>query len=244
MAASRMLRMRELERATGVGRETIRYYIREGLLPEPERRGRNVALYPESFVERIGLIKDLQRRRFLPLQVIKAVLDSGSSPSAAQTQALMDLDGRVFADAGAAARRENAADVAERAGLPYAELRQLADAGVITPQNDPGGAETLGPDDVEIVACWAAMRRAGYSDELGFSPADLRVHAGMLDVLVQEELRMFTSRIGGVNTELSARMAEAGVEQVARILACIRRKKILDAIGRAARATARRTKAS
>ena len=31
------MRMRDLERATGVGRETIRFYIREGLLPEPAR---------------------------------------------------------------------------------------------------------------------------------------------------------------------------------------------------------------
>ena len=42
------MRMRDLERATGVGRETIRFYIREGLLPEPERPGRNVAWYDAS----------------------------------------------------------------------------------------------------------------------------------------------------------------------------------------------------
>ena len=39
------MKMAELERRSGVGRETIRYYIREGLLPEPERRARNVAVY-------------------------------------------------------------------------------------------------------------------------------------------------------------------------------------------------------
>ena len=37
------MKMAELERRSGVGRETIRYYIREGLLPERERRARNVA---------------------------------------------------------------------------------------------------------------------------------------------------------------------------------------------------------
>ena len=31
----RHVKMKDLERATGVSRETIRYYIREGLLPEP-----------------------------------------------------------------------------------------------------------------------------------------------------------------------------------------------------------------
>ena len=48
------MKMQDLERATGVGRETIRFYIREGLLPQPERPNRNVAWYDESFVERIA----------------------------------------------------------------------------------------------------------------------------------------------------------------------------------------------
>ena len=40
---ARRLKMKDLERTTGVGREAIRFYIREGLLPEPERPSRNVA---------------------------------------------------------------------------------------------------------------------------------------------------------------------------------------------------------
>lgn len=39
------MRMRELEARSGVGRETIRCYIREGLLPEPARAARNSASY-------------------------------------------------------------------------------------------------------------------------------------------------------------------------------------------------------
>src|SRR5215470_18409262 len=73
---SQRLKMKDLERATGVGRESIRFYIREGLLPEPERPGRNVAWYDESFIDRIALIKDLQRKRYLPLQAIKALIRS------------------------------------------------------------------------------------------------------------------------------------------------------------------------
>lgn len=59
-AARTRMKMQDLERATGVGRETIRFYIREGLLPQPERPNRNVAWYDEAFVARVGLIKELQ----------------------------------------------------------------------------------------------------------------------------------------------------------------------------------------
>lgn len=51
------MRMRELEKRTGVGRETIRYYIREGLLPEPDRASRNSASYTDDHVARLKAIK-------------------------------------------------------------------------------------------------------------------------------------------------------------------------------------------
>ena len=70
MRPAHALKMKDLERATGVGRETIRFYIREGLLPEPARPGRNVAWYDGAFIERIQLIKELQQKRFLPLHAI------------------------------------------------------------------------------------------------------------------------------------------------------------------------------
>jgi DNA-binding transcriptional MerR regulator len=235
--------MRELERATAVGRETIRYYIREGLLPEPERLGRNVALYDEAFVERIRLIKTLQRTRFLPLQVIKAVLDSGSAPSAAQTDALMELDGRVFAPAHTA-EAETVAAVLERTALPAGDLEALAEAGVIESASTDGGRQ-LAREDTEIVERWAAMRAAGFSNELGFTPLNLRVHAGMIEVLVEEELRMFTERIADrVGRETSVQMAEAGIEEVGHILALMRRKRILRAFAEAGASRARRPKKS
>ena len=49
-AAAKPLKMRDLERETGVGREAIRFYLREGLLPEPTRPARNVAHYTQEHV--------------------------------------------------------------------------------------------------------------------------------------------------------------------------------------------------
>jgi hypothetical protein len=42
------MKTQDLERASGVGRETIRFYVREGRLPQPERASRNVAWYEEG----------------------------------------------------------------------------------------------------------------------------------------------------------------------------------------------------
>ena len=89
-------RHRNVEEVAAVGREAIRYYIREGLLPEPERPARNVAWYDESFVEKIRFIKELQEKRYLPLNVIGRLLASDGDSSRAEVEALLDLDGKLF----------------------------------------------------------------------------------------------------------------------------------------------------
>ena len=75
--------MRELAEAAGVSAGTIKHYLREGLLPEPIRTSRNMAYYPREFVERVKLIKQLQEERFLPLKVIKEILEDGDGRATA-----------------------------------------------------------------------------------------------------------------------------------------------------------------
>src|SRR5688572_33166554 len=74
--AKELLKISELAVQAEVPVATVRHYLREGLLPEPVKTSRNMAYYPPEFVERIRLIKQLQEERFMPLRVIREVLDS------------------------------------------------------------------------------------------------------------------------------------------------------------------------
>ncbi|MFH1137887.1 MAG: MerR family transcriptional regulator [Pseudomonadota bacterium] len=69
------MRMRELVKATGVSKEMIHYFSREGLLPEVDRPSANQAIYGPEHVDRIFLIKKLQEKLFLPINLIKEILD-------------------------------------------------------------------------------------------------------------------------------------------------------------------------
>ena len=51
------MKIGEVARLTGTGIETIRFYEREGLLPEPERRPSGYRQYDEATVERLGYIR-------------------------------------------------------------------------------------------------------------------------------------------------------------------------------------------
>ena len=72
---SEMLKISELAERSGVPVATVRHYLREGLLPEPVKTSRNMAYYPPEFVERIRVIKQLQEERFMPLRLIRDLLE-------------------------------------------------------------------------------------------------------------------------------------------------------------------------
>lgn len=64
----------ELAALSGVSTRTIRYYIQEGLLPQPEIRGK-YAVFTDEYMHRLRLIK-LMKDAYLPLNRIKELLDS------------------------------------------------------------------------------------------------------------------------------------------------------------------------
>ncbi len=68
------MKISDLVKRTQVSKQTIHYYVREGLVPRPPKFAKNLANYNESYVERIRLIKELQDHHFLPLSLIKRVL--------------------------------------------------------------------------------------------------------------------------------------------------------------------------
>lgn len=226
------LKMKDLERATGVGRESIRYYIREGLLPEPVRPGRNVAWYDESFVGRIRLIKELQQKRYLPLHVIKAIVTGDAAPTANEVETLGALDGRLLpaGDARLAGARERLSALARRLGLPVREIRQLAsvDAIAIVTHDGDQWVEGVG---IRIVELWARFRAAGFSAELGFEPEQIRVYSDMVRLMAREELRVFTRGLAGrVGQDELVRMAEEGIRIGNEVIALLHHAALLQFI--------------
>ena len=68
------MKISELVKKTGVPKETIHFYIREGLLRKPRKSGFNTADYHEGYVEQIQLIKDLRDNYYLPIPEIKKII--------------------------------------------------------------------------------------------------------------------------------------------------------------------------
>jgi DNA-binding transcriptional MerR regulator len=77
--------IQDLAEETGVSPRTIRYYQQEGLLPEPDNRGK-FAYYNQDHRKRLLLIQEL-KKNFLPLKEIR---DRMNSLTSQQVQSLLE----------------------------------------------------------------------------------------------------------------------------------------------------------
>jgi Predicted transcriptional regulators len=79
MSAKSGLSIGALGKATGTKVETIRFYERIGILPEPPRTNGNYRAYGEQHVRRLGFVRRARDLGF-PLEIVRAMLALSDQP--------------------------------------------------------------------------------------------------------------------------------------------------------------------
>lgn len=220
MSQNGLLKMAELAERSGVSPATIKHYLREGLLGDSEKivkTSRNMAWYPPEFVERLRLIKRLQEERFMPLKVIREVLDDEDRVIEAA------LAGRTDG------RRVPRGDVEAR--LPAEVLDRLAEIGVLTPDDDGYDAE-----DARIVDAIVRFRAGGYVQALGFTVYDTLRYREALEPLVEKEVDVLLERLAGQAD--AADIVAAGADPLRELLGAMHSKLLLAELSRRRQAKA------
>jgi DNA-binding transcriptional MerR regulator len=217
-----LLRISELAERSDVPAATIRHYLREGLLPEPVKTSRNMAYYPAEFVDRIRLIKQLQEERFLPLRVIRDLLEREDADPE-RLRAMVELEDRILERALAEEReRVPAEEVRARYDIPGEVLERLAELGVLTP-NESG----YSPSDVRIVEAISRFRAGGYDESLGFTVYDTLRYREALAPLVREEVRVLTERLGHLDPDRALEVIAAGTAPLNDLIAALHTKLLV-----------------
>ncbi len=215
-----LLRMGELARASGVSAATIKHYLREGLLPEPMKTSRNMAYYPADFVERIRMIKQLQEERYMPLRVIKDLLEEDPD----RARALIELGDRLLEHALAGeSARVSAAEVRRRYDIPKDVLDRLAELEVLTPDR-----RGYSPSDLRIIEAIGRFRAGGYEERIGFTVYDtLRYKESMAD-LVKQEVDVLMERLAGeLDPDEAMALIEAGNQPLNDLIAAMHTKALV-----------------
>jgi DNA-binding transcriptional MerR regulator len=225
------LRMRDLVRETGVPRETVHFYIAEGLLPRPIKTGRNTALYTREHLERLRTIKQLQETQFLPLKAIKAVFDESSDTSFTSEQERLvreirrDLQARPLE--GSATPDEARVAVSELVPevVCDADLREFARMGVIEVRGR-GARASVGRADAELLGIWAEIQRLSAESPRPVEPDAVLIYERAMEALVEREAQLMAQIFEGADPERVAEFVRRGIPLLDRFLQALHRRKI------------------
>jgi DNA-binding transcriptional MerR regulator len=164
----------ELAERTGVPKETIHYYLREGVLRRPHKKGKNRTDYNASYVEQIQVIKKLQENYFLPLSVIKKIVKKQKKQSPLEKSSFHLLN-EYFKPLERLLTSEitGSETFEEATGLSNKWLTKMEEWKVITAKIK-NGQPVYSQDDVIIGKLLVDMDRLGFGPKDGYDPENIK----------------------------------------------------------------------
>lgn len=200
------MRMAELSRRTGVPVPTIKYYLREGLLPRGERTGPNQAQYDERHERRLRLVRALVDVGGLSIAATKDLLAHVDTPGPDVNQLLgrtmssvlaprMDTDSEEWR-----AARTIVSELAERRGWFVDEEYPVGDnlAEVIALLRSLGGDRMLAHLDRYADAA-TQIARADLDTVEGFTDVDSILEWAVIGTILGDRLIALLRRLAQAN---------------------------------------------
>jgi len=221
------MKMRDLEARTEVNRETIRVYMRHGVVPQPVRPKPNVADYDESHVRAVQAVRDLQRNSGLTLRQIKDVLSGQPNDRRVDASAFHNLEELVAARMGQSGKPILLSTLAEKWPEAERDAKAMAANGVVAIVQTRAGP-ALSITDSRLVTIWSEMREVGFTEKLGFSPEILSFYVQPAQAIAEEEAQRFLAATEGrISEEQAADMLQEALKLMLDFWGLIRMKVLL-----------------
>lgn len=220
-----LLRMGALAEASGVPAATIKHYLREGLLPAPVKTSRNSAWYSPEYIDRIKLIKRLQEERYLPLDVIRRILENSPDQVEARLElgdTLLERSQRLSSGRGITRKQ-----AVEKLGLPEDVLDGFERIGAIEQLEGKSGPRYSRPD-AEFLDAISRFRESGYGEALGFTIYDALIYMRHMEALAKDEVDVISEKLPGkLSAEDAADLIERGHDPMRDLLSAIHVKLLV-----------------
>jgi len=190
------LKIGEIARRSGVQPSTIRYYVRQGLLPEPNKVNKSMAYYDESCVEKIQAIRHLQETRFFPLSIIRNILrrmDEGMSLEEAESieQAIFGTDSTLV----------DKQEFLEKTGLTETELKEAEGVGLLMPYVKEKGRLLFNEEDIRFGRDLLKKLR-----EFGVEFSEMEFYARLGREIIDHEMTLRRRLVRGKSKEENMRI--------------------------------------
>ena len=176
---------------TGVPKETIHFYIREGLLRKPHKSGTNTAEYNENHIKQIRFIKELRENYYFPIPLVRKIIRK-SKKQPHSDRAFFELHSKYFRPADRLLTEEIVGRDAfhERTGLGRKWILKAEQWGLIEPRLHDG-LPVYSLDDVAIAKLMVDMDRIGFGPRDGHDPEDLRYIADFVKEFVVKSFKKY-----------------------------------------------------
>jgi DNA-binding transcriptional MerR regulator len=226
----KLMRIKKLSEETGVPRGTIKFYIREGLIPRPIKTQLNMAYYNDKHLDAIRLVKELQSKRFLPLSIIKQIVGVRKDDmTIEELRTIFQMDGKLFLHLKERPKIKpvSAKKLCEWTGVPLKEIKELGENHILDPIKK-GNKIFYDEDDIRIVELWAKARVVGFTKNLGFDTSIVNIFREMIERLVAEEVRIVIPRITGkISPDKAVKMIEDALVLANTFMELLHRKMIM-----------------
>lgn len=218
-------KMKQVEEMTGVSRETVRFYISEGLLPPPVKSARNMAWYSDRHVELLRLISRLQNEQFLPLRAIRSLVHGTDEMSFTQQQeAVLDEIRQELREVDVLHHEPDEASVDGcPEGFSARECEELRQLGEVSGESDAALEN-------DLRRIWARLRQNGLTEERGFSPANVAYLSELAKLSVQEELRLFGEKIVQMSEGEAKRLSHEVIPALNDVFSLLHKQRLTLAI--------------
>ncbi len=185
------MKISNLVKRTGVPKETIHFYIREGLLRKPRKSGINIADYNENHVKQIRFIKELRDNYYFPIPLIRKIIRKVKKQPSSD-RVFFELHSKYFrpADRLLTGKIVGINAFHETTGLGRKWICKAEEWGLIKPQVHDGQA-VYSLDDIAIGKLMVDMDRIGFGPKDGHDPEDLRYIADFVKEFVVNSFKKY-----------------------------------------------------
>ncbi len=194
------LKIGEIAKRSGVPISTVRYYVKEGLLPSPEKVNKKMAYYDEACIQKLEAIQHLQEKRFYPLAVIRNILrrmDDGFSLDESEA-----VENAVFSPMnGHGTSLVDRDELLRLSGLTPGQLDEVERIGLVMPFLREKDKAFYNQEDVTV-----ARDAVGQVYRYGLDPNDLEFYVRLSHEITDREEAFRRKIIRGMSAKGNARI--------------------------------------
>jgi DNA-binding transcriptional MerR regulator len=216
-----LLRIGQLAKKAGVPAATIKHYVKEGLLPQPVKTSPNMAYYDAACIERINLIKRFQKEKFLPLDVIKRLIDFGEpyDEELELEQAIL----KSHKEPGPK-RVVKGSQVARLTSYPLEKITLLEEDGLISPmlKNNVKYYDEVDLEIIELI-----KRREDLGQTFHHNLETIRIYRDCISKAVYDDIHLFIKNfLGDVPTKQAIKFLTDADDALDRFMVLFRYRKL------------------